>query len=87
MIAITLAHIADWLSPLVPTDKAVTVRIHFSEEINYYNSESLNIRQALAEILCHNLAQVHILKFTDIFAGWHSFCFAFYTMRYNFHIC
>ncbi|XP_045189773.1 VPS10 domain-containing receptor SorCS1-like isoform X2 [Mercenaria mercenaria] len=39
-------------------DDMTTVRLHFSEEINNYNSSSLNVRQALAEILCHNLAQI-----------------------------
>jgi len=36
--------------------------LHFSDEINNYNSQSLNIRQALAEILCHNIAQVSVYK-------------------------
>ena len=40
------------------SDEITTVRLHFSDEINLYNSSSLNVRQALAEILCHNLAQV-----------------------------
>ena len=36
------------------------MRLHFSNEINRYNSSSVNVRQALAEILCFNLAQVNI---------------------------
>ena len=40
------------------SDDITTVRLHFSSHIDTYNSSSLNVRQALAEILCHNLAQV-----------------------------
>ncbi|KAL4231927.1 Sortilin-related VPS10 domain containing receptor 2 [Mactra antiquata] len=51
---------------VVVYDDMTTVRIHFSEQINNYNSESLNVRQALAEILCHNLAQILAIRRTRI---------------------
>ncbi|KAH3790539.1 hypothetical protein DPMN_168741 [Dreissena polymorpha] len=51
---------------VVVYEEITTVRIHFSDEIHYYDSESLNIRQALAEILCHNLAQILGIRRTRI---------------------
>ena len=66
------------------------MRLHFSNGINRYNSSSVNVRQALAEILCFNLAQVNIgeISFsveTHNRQNYHMFCAMYAVLSQQFH--
>ena len=72
------------------SEEIITVRLHFSNEINRYNSSSVNVRQALAEILCFNLAQVSVGEISSSVEthdrqNYHIFCAIYAVLSQHFH--